>query len=139
MEVLIDGIRYVPETLEQDLPEGYLSLHFRAVEFACNHCGEEAPNGIPQELLDVLEDVRSHFGDKPVTVNSGYRCQTHNTNVGSTESSQHRVGTAADIVVRDVAPNTVHNYLVNKYPNQYGTGRYDSFTHIDVRGTKARW
>jgi len=76
----------------------YLSDNFGRDEFTCNHCGKLGPNGIACELLAVLEDVRAHFG-APVVVNSGYRCKTHNTNVGSTEKSQHRVVTAADSVV----------------------------------------
>ena len=138
-EVFIDDQKYVPEQQAPPEDSDWLSQNFRKTEFACNHCGDLGPNGIDQELLNVLEMLRTHFGNTPVTITSGYRCQTHNTNVGSTESSQHRKGTAADIQVKDVAPNTVHAYLVGKYPNQYGIGRYSSFTHIDVRANKARW
>jgi hypothetical protein len=142
-EVFIDGKRYVPESKEPgpwgDLPPGYLSPHFREAEFTCNHCGSLGGHTVPAELLHVLEDVRSHFGDSPVTITSGYRCKTHNDNVGSTDKSQHRKCTAADIQLRDATPRSVHVYLTQSYPDKYGIGRYDSFTHVDVRLVKARW
>ena len=149
-EVLVDDVRYVPapdssqwdETYPAKPPQEkvYLSPHFRESEFACNHCGAIGSNGIDQELLVVLERLRSDLGNNPVTITSGYRCKTHNDNVGSNDSSQHRKGTAADIQVKNVTPNNVHAYLSGKYPTKYGLGRYDSFTHIDVREDgPARW
>lgn len=96
------------------------------------------PARFSDELLEVLEDVRSHFGDLPVVVNSGYRCPTHNKNVGGAKKSQHLLGTAADIVVKGVRPSDVYRYLDPYHDG--GLGRYGTFTHIDVRGSgRARW
>lgn len=115
----------------------YMTKHFKEHEFGCRHCGEV--ENLSTELLAVLELVRLKFG-KPVTVTSGYRCKVHNDNVGSTDASQHRLGTAADIVISGVAPHTIFNYLDDTFPNQYGLGLYSSgFVHIDVRSKKARW
>jgi hypothetical protein len=142
MKVLIDGVEYIPIhecDKPEGLPPGYLSPHFKEAEFTCNHCGSLEGHIVPQELLHVLEDLRHHFGDGPVTITSGYRCKTHNTNVGSSEKSQHRKATAADVQLRNASPVEVHRYLTQSYPNKYGIGRYDSFTHIDVRPEKARW
>jgi len=139
-EVLIDGVRYAPEEIPGGLPPEYLSPHFRKTEFDCNHCGKYGDK-ISRELVDVLEDVRSHF-DCPVTVNSGVRCETHNRNVGGATSSRHldRYAEAADIVLTEATPMQVHSYLTGKYPGKYGIGKYNSFTHIDVRpGGPARW
>jgi hypothetical protein len=44
----------------------------------------------------VLEPARQRLG-KPITVNSGYRCQLHNKAVGGATSSQHMRGEATDI------------------------------------------
>ncbi len=49
----------------------------------------------------VLEPVRAHFG-KPVRINSGYRSPRTNAAVGSSETSQHRRGEAADIEIEGV-------------------------------------
>lgn len=114
-----------------------LSEHFSEYEFEC-HCGKCELVKPPEELLNVLEDVRSHFG-RPVTVMSGYRCEIHNKNVGGAKKSRHKKGDASDIKVKDTSPNKVHTYLVNKYPDKYGIGSYAYFTHVDVREKKARW
>lgn len=139
MKVLIDGIEYVPVAPATiGLQDGYVSEHFRLAEFTCNHCGQ-ITNDPPDLLLQYLEDMRAHFGGKPVTITSAYRCKTHNDNVGSSDGSRHRVWDAVDIQVSGVAPKSVYDYFNNRFPNQYGLGRYDSFTHFDIRDHKARW
>lgn len=114
-----------------------LSKHFSSWEFECKckECDSKEP---PEELIVVLEDVREYFGE-PVTVHSGYRCDDYNKSVGGSPRSQHKEAKAADITVRNVPPNKVHRYLINKYPYSYGIGKYETFTHIDVRNYKARW
>lgn len=125
----------------KDLPEGYLSPHFREAEFDCNHCGKYGDTAAV-ELIQVLEQLRAYFGDNGVTINSGVRCDYHNEAVGGASNSRHKAGNAdaADIVVAHVSPQDVHEYLISTYPNKYGIGRYNSFTHIDTRpGAAARW
>jgi len=139
MKVFINDVHYVPAEDASELPEGYLSPHFRESEFTCNHCNSLEGHEVADELLRVLELCRTHFSNAPITVNSGYRCSTHNTNVGSNESSQHRQATAADIVVKNVTPAKVYDYLITSYPGAYGIGSYGTFTHIDVRPNKSRW
>lgn len=120
--------------------EEYLSKHFKRKEFACKDgCGLGLNDGdVNPELVEVLEDVREHFG-KPVVINSGLRCETHNKRVGGAPKSQHLLGTAADIRIAGVDPKEVYNYLHNKYSDKYGVGKYNNFTHIDVRENKSRW
>lgn len=117
-----------------------LSKHFKKREFACKDgCGLGFADGdVNPELVEVLEDVREHFG-RPVVINSGLRCETHNNRVGGAKKSQHLLGTAADIRVSGVDPALVYDYLNQKYPGKYGIGKYKSFTHIDVRERKARF
>jgi len=141
-EVLIDGVQYFPASREDaPLPDGYISPHFRIAEFDCNHCGKYGDR-ISPELIDVLEELRRHFGGKAITINSGVRCDFHNANVGGAPNSRHKIehADAADIVVAGVAPSTVHKYLTDEYPGQYGIGSYAGFTHLDTRpGGAARW
>lgn len=113
-----------------------LSEHFDRSEFAC-HCGCGF-NTVSKELITVLEDVRNHFG-QAVTVHSGCRCTSHNAAVKGASKSQHLLGTAADIVVKNRIPALVADYLEHKYPDKYGIGRYKTFTHVDVRHNKSRW
>ena len=114
-----------------------LNKYFKRSEFACKcGCGTST---VDAELLQVITDVREHFG-VPVVVTSGHRCDKHNKRVGGAPNSVHKTGKAADIKVTGVSSATVADYLEAKYPNKYGIGRYGSrFTHIDVRDGKARW
>lgn len=113
------------------------SRYFQRVEFACScGCGFDT---VDSETLAVLEDVRAHF-EAPVVVTSGCRCSAYNARIGGAEHSQHKLGRAADIQVKDVTPTRVQDYLINRYPGRYGIGRYDTFTHVDTRtGGPARW
>lgn len=123
-----------------ELSDGYVSPHFKQTEFACNHCGEIHPSDPtpPQEVLDWLEDIRAHFGG-PVNVNSGYRCPTHNANVGGATNSYHMKGMAVDFWLPHVSPSEVYAYADQIVGSKGGVGKYDSFTHIDNRGFAARW
>lgn len=114
-----------------------VSKHFKDAEFACK-CGKCGLSYVNPNLIIVLEDVREHFG-QPVIITSGRRCVEHNKAVGGAPASKHVTGDASDIKVKNVSPNDVADYLEKKYPNEYGIGRYNTFTHVDVRPTKARW
>ncbi len=116
---------------------GDLSRHFNRVEFKCS-CGKCTDIAVDKELIDVLEGVRAHFG-KPLIITSSHRCVEHNKRVGGRPNSMHLTGKAADIQVSRVEPLLVQDYLLNKYPEEYGIGKYVTFTHIDVRDYKARW
>lgn len=136
-EVIVDGKVYTATTAA--LPPGQLSANFTVEEFTCNHCGKIPSGKPPQALVDILQQVRDHFGAATV-VNSGYRCPTHNANVGGAPNSQHLVGDAADIAVSGVHAHKVYDYVATLLAGTGGLGKYDTFTHIDVRaGAPARW
>jgi len=117
----------------------YKKGHFSRKEFECKcGCGFAA---MDSELLEVLEDVREHFGS-PIIITSGCRCPSHNAQVGGMPNSFHTKGMACDFKVKSLGENqdTVADYLEAKYPNKYGIGRYIGRTHIDVRPNgPARW
>jgi uncharacterized protein YcbK (DUF882 family) len=93
-------------------------------------------------LAEQLEVLRAHF-NAPITINSGYRSEAHNAKIGGEKDSKHLLGQAADVVVHGVSPDDVYeaiDFLIeNKMMKQGGLGRYDTFTHYDIRGRKARW
>ena len=115
---------------------GDLSKHFNRSEFECKcKCGFDT---VDAELITVLEDVRAYF-NSPITINSGSRCKKHNKAIGGKPSSQHLLGKAADIAVKDVSPDKVFSYFIEKYLDKYGKGCYTNFSHIDVRSKHAVW
>lgn len=113
-----------------------LSGNFKVSEFACKD-GSDAVLVAPR-LVMVLQSIRSHFG-AAVTINSAYRTPQYNAKVGGVAHSQHCYGTAADITVKGQTPEAVAAYARTIMPDWGGVGVYKSFTHIDVRETKADW
>lgn len=113
-----------------------LSTNFRVKEFACTDGSD--PIFIDSDLVTVLQKIRTHFG-KSVTITSAYRTPSRNKAVGGETYSQHLYGRAADIKVNGVTPKKVASYAETILSNRGGIGVYDTFTHIDVRPTKARW
>lgn len=107
--------------------------HFKLDEFRCRHCKQLK---LDISLLLKLEELRKLTG--PLIVNSGYRCPTHNRNVGGATASQHLKGTAADLRGTKMNPRQVYAQA-DKVFSGGGVGRYNTFTHVDVRGTRSRW
>ena len=115
---------------------GDLSRYFSRKEFACKcGCGFQT---VDVDLLDALKMVRSKF-ESSVTINSACRCDEHNDKIGGSYGSKHKQGIAADIVVSGIHQSHIYAYLDAAFPEKYGIGQYDAFTHIDVRAKKARW
>ena len=117
------------------------SANFKVKEFACHGTGCCDTVTIDTALVDILQNIRDHFG-KPVNVNSGYRCAVHNKNVGGTSGSYHTKGKAADITVVDVAPAEVAKYAESigvKGIGLYETAADGFFVHVDTRTKKSFW
>ena len=117
-----------------------ISPHFARSEFACRcGCGFDT---VDVDLLRVLEALREHF-EKPVRLTSAARCRLHNKAIGGSDFSMHLWGKAADVVVDDVTPGQVYDWLDGHAPSKYGLGLYQrgagGWVHIDVRPSKARW
>jgi uncharacterized protein YcbK (DUF882 family) len=73
-----------------------LSEHFTVKEMSCrgkNCCGHSHP--MDNLFLILLDRVRKESGG-PVNVNSGFRCKTHNKEIGGVDNSNHTKGTSAD-------------------------------------------
>ena len=104
-----------------------LSMHFNESEFICPCCGKYL---IDNSLIYLLEAIREHF-NKPVIINSGYRCELHNKNIGGAIDSKHLYGQAADIVVLGINAIDVYKY-VDQINKKGGLGKYDGYTHVDV-------
>lgn len=116
--------------------EKAITKNFKVREFKCKDGSDII--FVSDELVKILQQIRDHFG-KAVTINSAYRTPTHNKKIGGAAYSQHMYGTAADIVVSGVKPSEVYSYADTILGSRGGVGRYDTFTHVDVRETKSRF
>lgn len=121
-----------------------LTAHFSKYEFDCTD-GSEMPFEVLNNVIEVannLEVLRAHFG-APIIINSAYRSPVYNRSIGGAVNSQHLGGKAADVVIDGVTPDEVADaidFLIEVgLMKEGGLGRYNTFTHYDIRGTKARW
>ena len=86
-----------------------------------------------KRLASFLEQVKTVIGGKPMIVNSAFRSKPVNDAVGSKDTSQHRIGCAADIRVPDMTPDEVVKAVIAS-----GIGydqiirEFDRWTHISV-------
>lgn len=116
--------------------------HFSWGEFTKNLArvpqSERVVDGIAR-LAYYLEGVRNQFGNPVITINSGYRPPVINQAVGGASNSQHLYGAAADIVVSGIRPHEVYTRINRWHGDKGGLGDSGAFTHIDLRGYRARW
>ena len=86
-----------------------------------------------ERLALFLEQVKEVLGGKAIMVNSAFRCKQVNDAVGSKDSSQHRIGCAADIRVPSMTPDEVVKAVIAS-----GIGydqiirEFDRWTHISI-------
>ena len=90
-----------------------------------------------QRLAELLEQVKVAIGGKPVMINSAFRCKQVNDAVGSKDTSQHRLGCAADIRVPGVTPDqVVKAIMAANLPFDQLIREFDRWTHISVPNTE---
>ena len=84
-------------------------------------------------LAALLERVKVALGGKPVLVNSAFRSAAVNAAVGSKDTSQHRLGCAADIRVPGMTPRqVVEACIAAKIPFDQIILEFDAWTHISI-------
>ena len=120
-----------------------LSLHFTLEELTITDHREfsNEPNESETEnlkrLAAFLEQVKTVLGGKPVMVNSAFRSKAVNDAVGSKDTSQHRIGCAADIRVPGMTPDEVVKTIIASGLNYDQIIReFDRWTHISIPNKK---
>lgn len=98
---------------------------------------DNTPNNLEKNnlkrLAEFLEQVKSALNGQPIMVNSAFRSKQVNDAVGSKDTSQHRVGCAADIRVPGMAPDAVVRAIIaSGLPYDQIIREFDSWTHISV-------
>jgi hypothetical protein len=121
-----------------------LSPHFSLEELT--HTDHRTIENVPnsseinnlKRVADLLEEVKTLLGGKPVMILSGFRCKELNDAVGSKDTSQHRVGCAADIRVPSLSPDEVvkavmaSNIQYDQLIREFCTPEGGGWTHISV-------
>ena len=92
-----------------------------------------------QRLAEFLEAVKTVLGGKPVMVNSAFRSKAVNDAVGSKDTSQHRIGCAADIRVPSMTPDEVVKAVIaSDLGYDQVIREFDRWTHISIPNEAAR-
>jgi len=98
-----------------------------------DNCPNEAEIDNLRRLASLLQQVKAAVGGKPVMINSGFRSKQVNDAVGSKDTSQHRIGCAADIRVPGMKPReVVESCIAAGVPFDQIILEFDSWTHISV-------
>ena len=92
-----------------------------------------------QKLAEFLEKVKTLLDGKPIMINSAFRSKAVNDSVGSKDTSQHRLGYAADIRVPGMTPDAVVRALVaSDLPFDQVIREFDAWTHISISPSPRR-
>ena len=98
---------------------------------------ENIPNA--QELANLkrlaafLEEVKTILSGKPIMVNSAFRSKAVNDAVGSKDTSQHRVGCAADLRVPSMTPDQVVKAIISStLAYDQVIREFDRWTHVSI-------
>ena len=119
-----------------------LTPHFTLEELTASETAERngwdnSPND--QELAnltrlaDFLEQVKVVLGGKPIMISSGLRTKLVNDAVGSKDTSQHRIGCAADFKVPGMTPDEVVKAVIaSGIAYDQVIREFDRWTHISI-------
>ena len=120
-----------------------ISQHFNSTEFRCK-CGKEHEFEVNDNLVQKLEKLYAALNCSQIIVTSGFRCVTHDKNVGGSGTGQHTLGNAADICCYGQDGQPISSKIVCCKAQDIGftgianiTAAYQ-YTHVDVR-PKGKW
>ncbi len=101
--------------------------HFTKEEFACSCCGVNRMSSI---FMPMIENARIYAGI-PFHINSGYRCEKRNAEVGGKPASSHLSGYAVDIRAKNSRERSaVLRGLIAAGFTRIGIGK--NFIHADM-------
>jgi hypothetical protein len=122
-----------------------LTPHFTLDELTASETAERngwdnSPNDAElanlTRLADLLEQVKVVLGGKPIMISSGLRTKKVNDAVGSKDTSQHRLGCAADFRVPGMTPDQVVKAItLSGISYDQVISEFGRWTHISVPNT----
>ena len=121
-----------------------LTKNFHLLEFGCKD-----GVGVPAKYLDNVKKLANNLQvlrdelNSPIVINSAYRHTAYNKRINGVKNSQHLTASASDINVKGFTPEEVAETILELIKegkiSEGGVGLYNSFVHLDIRGTSARW
>lgn len=120
-----------------NLSEHFTLEELTASETAARNGWDNSPNlnelSNLKRLAEFLEQVKTVVGGKPIMINSAFRSKLVNDAVGSKDSSQHRIGCAADIRVPGMTPDeVVKAVMAADIGYDQVIREFDRWTHISI-------
>ena len=119
-----------------------LSPHFTLDEltYTDHRQLDNTPNDAELEnikrLAEFLEELKVALGGKPIMVNSAFRSKAVNDAVGSKDTSQHRIGCAADIRVPAMTRDqVVRAVIASDLGYDQVIREFDRWTHVSIPNT----
>jgi len=92
-----------------------------------------------QKLAEFLEQVKTLLDGKPIMINSAFRSKQVNDSVGSKDTSQHRLGYAADFKVPGMTPDQVVRAIIaSDLQFDQIIREFDAWTHISISPSPRR-
>lgn len=122
-----DGCYHIPRGVDVRL-----SKNLMAHEVVCQGKGCCTESIISKRMVDTYQDIREEYGDAieiATAGGSGYRCDTHNREVGGAAGSLHKLGCAFDMHCRD-KPKLLG--IVERKITDGEIGVYSTFIHGGV-------
>lgn len=122
-----DGCYHIPRGVDVRL-----SKNLMAHEVVCQGKGCCTESIISKRMVDTYQDIRDEYGDAieiATAGGSGYRCDTHNREVGGAAGSLHKLGCAFDMHCRD-KPKLLG--IVERKITDGEIGVYSTFIHGGV-------
>ena len=106
-----------------------IAKFFSLYEFECPCCRRVM---LSPDLLVRLDHLRGVI-NRPIYINSGYRCKEENQRVGGVPGSYHLLGMAVDIHVQDILLSDLLLYAQEVGFNGIGNYEKKNFLHLDIR------
>lgn len=122
-----DGCYHIPRGVDVRL-----SKNLMAHEVVCQGKGCCTESIISKRMVETYQDIRDEYGDAieiATAGGSGYRCDTHNREVGGAAGSLHKLGCAFDMHCRN-KPKLLG--IVERKITDGEIGVYSTFIHGGV-------
>lgn len=122
-----DGCYHIPRGVDVRL-----SKNLMAHEVVCQGVGCCQESIISKRMVETYQDIRDEYGEAieiATAGGSGYRCDTHNREVGGASGSLHKIGCAFDMHCRDKAKLL---RIVERKITDGEIGVYSTFLHVGV-------